>query len=53
MSLKAGSYELEFRFEPLAYKLGNSIALTTSLLFIGALLLVVGLYWRKTKKEKI
>ncbi len=53
MSLKAGSYELEFRFEPLAYKLGNSIALTTSLLFIGALLLVAGLYWRKTKKEKI
>ena len=34
MPLKAGSYDIEYRFEPQSYKIGNMIALISSMLLI-------------------
>jgi len=34
MPLKAGTYEIEYKFEPKSYSIGNSIALVSSLLLI-------------------
>ena len=34
MPLKAGAYEIEYKFEPKSYSIGNSIALVSSLLLI-------------------
>ncbi len=52
MPLKAGSYELEFRFEPQSYKIGNIIALTSSIIFILAFIVAGFFYWRKQKGSK-
>lgn len=48
MPLKAGTYELEFRFDPQSYKVGNVLALISSLL----LLLVIGVYVVRYFKKK-
>ena len=34
MQLKPGAYEIEFKFEPKSYSIGNTIALTSSILLI-------------------
>lgn len=34
MPLKKGTYELEFKFEPMSYKIGNIIALSSSIIMI-------------------
>jgi len=39
MPLKKGTYDVEFRFEPNSYKFGNIIALTSSVLFMLALVI--------------
>lgn len=49
MPLKAGAYEVEFRFEPTSYSLGNTIALISSLLLILSILMVGFLQWKKNK----
>lgn len=37
MNLKAGNYQIEFRFEPASYQTGNMIALICSILLIAAI----------------
>jgi hypothetical protein len=49
MSLKAGSYEIEFKFEPKSYSLGNTIALTSSILLILSVLAFAFWQWKKAK----
>ncbi len=50
MNLKAGNYAVEFKFEPKSYRLGNQIALISSIIFILATLIFI--YFKsKTKKE--
>ncbi|MEI7503204.1 MAG: YfhO family protein [Paludibacter sp.] len=49
MPLKAGTYDIEFRFEPKSYSIGNTIALISSILLI---LCIIGFgfwQWKKTK----
>ena len=53
MPLKAGSYEIEFRFEPTSYSLGNTIALISSVLLILSILMVGFLQWKKNKSTSI
>lgn len=52
MPLKAGSYEIEFRFEPTSYSLGNTIALISSILLIFSFLMVGFLQWKKKSAVK-
>ena len=50
MPLKAGNYEVEFKFEPLSYSVGNTIALISSVLL---LLSILGyIFWSLKKSEK-
>lgn len=49
MALKAGTYDLEFRFDPDSYKIGNSIALICS---IALLLSIVGYLYFAFRKRK-
>ncbi|NDP20606.1 MAG: YfhO family protein [Paludibacter sp.] len=49
MPLKAGTYEIEFRFEPTLYSLGNTIALISSILLILSLIVVGFFQWKKNK----
>ncbi|MDD3488532.1 MAG: hypothetical protein PHR62_01465, partial [Paludibacter sp.] len=51
MKLDAGTYEVEFRFEPKSYSTGNAIALTSSIVFILALLAFVYFQFKKTAKS--
>ena len=51
MPLKAGNYELEFKFEPKSYSVGNAIALTSSILLILSFLGLVFWQWKTYKKE--
>lgn len=53
MPLKGGSYEIEFRFEPTSYSLGNTIALISSILLILSILMVGFLQWKKNKSTQI
>ncbi|MDD4198773.1 MAG: YfhO family protein [Paludibacter sp.] len=39
MQLKAGTYQIEFKFEPTSYSIGNTIALISSLLLIICIIL--------------
>ncbi len=50
MPLKAGSYDVEFRFEPASYKIGNIIALISSLLLIISILLYIYWQWNNSRK---
>lgn len=49
MPLKAGDYNIEFRFDPQSYKLGNMLALISSILFLFILAGYVFLRFRKKK----
>ena len=53
MPLKAGVYEIEFKFEPKAYSMGNAIALTSSVLLILSLLGFLYWQWKSSKKTVI
>jgi hypothetical protein len=49
MPLKAGSYEVDFKFEPKSYSIGNTLALISSILLIVSLL---GFWFWTSKKSK-
>jgi hypothetical protein len=49
MPLKAGNYDVEFRFEPKSYSMGNAIALTSSVLLILAIVAYIFWQWKKSK----
>jgi hypothetical protein len=51
MPLKAGTYEIEYRFEPKSYAIGNIIALISSLLLIISFLMFGFLQWKKSKQH--
>jgi len=51
MPLKAGDYEIEFKFEPLSYKVGTDLALGSSIILILSLLGFVFWQIRKSKKS--
>ncbi|HLP05679.1 MAG TPA: YfhO family protein [Paludibacter sp.] len=51
MPLKAGTYEIEFRFEPKSYSVGNAIALTSSILMILSIVGFIYLKWRNNRKS--
>ena len=53
MPLKAGNYEIEYKFEPTSYSIGNSIALISSLLLILGIIGYVFLLWKKSRKPAI
>ncbi len=52
MPLKAGNYDVEFKFEPKSYSTGNTIALVSSVLLILALAGFVVIRTRKEKQTK-
>lgn len=52
MPLKAGSYKIEFRFEPTSYSIGNTIALISSTLLILSILMVGFLHWKKNNSTE-
>jgi len=49
MSLKAGDYDVEFRFEPAVVSISNTIAITSSVLLV---LLLAGVIFRKKLTRK-
>ncbi len=49
MPLKAGNYDVEFRFAPKSYSTGNLIAMISSVLLIIAVAALLVLYFRKRK----
>jgi len=49
MSIPAGKHSIEFRFEPKAYKMGNTIALWASI--IGFLVLIAAIVMNIKKKK--
>jgi hypothetical protein len=49
MPLKAGVYEIEFRFEPSSYSLGNTLALLSSILLVVCILAFVFFKWKREK----
>jgi len=52
MRLKAGTYDIEFMFEPKSYSIGNTIALISSILLILSILGFV--FWQlKSQKKKV
>jgi len=53
MPLKAGNYEIEYKFEPTSYSLGNNIALFSSLLLILSIAGYIFLKWKSTRKIKL
>ena len=55
MSLEAGNYEIEFRFEPKSVKIGDMIAIIASLLIfiLSAYALYVGLLRKNAVNKKI
>jgi len=52
MQLKAGNYEIEYKFEPLSYSLGNIIALVSSILLSLSFLVFLVLKLKKNKQTK-
>jgi len=52
MPLKAGAYEIDFKFEPKSYSVGNIIALTSSIVLILSILGFLFLQWKKSKSTK-
>lgn len=50
MPLKKGNYELEFKFEPVSYTMGNMIALSSSVLLV---LCVLGFVFFTMKKKPV
>jgi uncharacterized membrane protein YfhO len=47
--LKKGTYELEFKFEPMSYKIGNIIALSSSIIMILGFLVFGFISFKKKK----
>ena len=52
MPLKAGAYEIDFKFEPKSYSVGNIIALVSSIILILSIFGFLFLQWKKSKSTK-
>jgi len=52
MPLKAGNYQIDFKFEPRSYNIGNVIALISSLILISCIILYI-LHIRKKASKKL
>ncbi len=50
MPLKAGNYEIEFKFEPKSYSIGNTVSLISSILLLLALIGFGFYQWKNAKK---
>jgi uncharacterized membrane protein YfhO len=50
MPLKKGNYEVEFKFEPVSYKIGNTIALSSSIIMILGFLVFGFVSFKKIRK---
>jgi uncharacterized membrane protein YfhO len=53
MQLKAGNYQIEFRFEPKSYNMGNTIALISSLLLIACIALFFIRKYKTGESQKL
>jgi hypothetical protein len=53
MPLKAGDYEIGYKFEPTSYSLGNGIAMASSFLLILSILGYGLLQWKKSRKTTV
>jgi len=53
MPLKAGTYDIEFRFEPKSYSTGNMLALISSLLLIISIIGFLFWNWKKSKTKAV
>jgi len=53
MPLKAGKYDIEYKFEPKSYSIGNAIALISSLLLILSILGYAFTQWKKSRKSAL
>lgn len=53
MQLQAGNYQIEFRFEPKSYSMGNTIALISSLLLIACIALFFIRNYKTGKNQKL
>ena len=52
MYLKQGNYEIVFKFEPNSYRIGNTIAISSSILLILALLAFAFIQFKKSNNKK-
>jgi uncharacterized membrane protein YfhO len=53
MPLKAGNYDIEYKFEPTSYSMGNTIALISSVLLILSLLGYAFWQWKKNRNTAL
>jgi len=53
MPLKAGNYDIEYKFEPKSYNAGNLIALISSLLLILSLVGYIFWQWKNSRKTAL
>lgn len=53
MNLKAGNYQIDFRFEPKSYSIGNTIALISSLVLLACIALYFFTQYRNKKKATL
>jgi hypothetical protein len=53
MSLKAGSYEIEFKFEPKSYSIGNTVSLISSILLVLGIIGFGFFQWKNSKKTAL
>ena len=48
----AGTHEIEFRFEPASYRIGNTISLISSLILLSLIVLIIYVEIKKDKPVK-
>lgn len=53
MNLDAGTYTIEFKFKPQSYRIGNIIALLSSILLCIAIVTYFGVKWFAKRKSKL
>ena len=53
MPLKAGTYDIEWKFEPKSYSVGNTIALISSILLVLSIIAFGFVQWKKSKSQTI
>ena len=53
MPLKAGNYEIEFKFEPKSYSIGNTVSLISSILLVLGVIGFGFFQWKNSKKTAL
>ena len=53
MPLKAGNYEIEFKFEPKSYSIGNTVSLISSILLVLGIIGFGFFQWKNSKKTAL